>query len=100
MVLPLRDLNPTKRTPIVTVLIIAANVIVYFAIQPHSSAQESDTFVYDHAVIPCEIVHGHPLTQQQIVLQVCKVANREVVVQTNQGPAHVPRQPFSPGKNV
>jgi membrane associated rhomboid family serine protease len=76
------------------------NIFVYFAIQPHASTQSSDTFLYDHAVIPCEVVHGHPLTEPQIALQSCSAPNRDVVVETNQGPRQVPARPFSPGKNV
>jgi membrane associated rhomboid family serine protease len=100
MVLPLRDLNPTKRLPIVTVAIIALNIFVYFAIQPHSTVQKADEFAYDHAVIPCELVHGRPLTEQQFVLRSCSVPNGDVVVQTDQGPASVPARPVAPGKNV
>jgi membrane associated rhomboid family serine protease len=100
MVLPLRDMNPTKRLPIVTLLLIAVNVFVYFAIQPHSSTQRSDTFVYDHAVIPCELLHGRPLTQPQIALHSCSAPDRAVVVDTSQGPVQVPAQPFSRAKNV
>jgi membrane associated rhomboid family serine protease len=100
MVLPLRDLNPTKRLPIVTLLIIAVNVFVYFAIQPHSSAQKSDQFVYDHAVIPCELLHGHPLTGPQVALNSCSAADRSVVVDVDGEPERVPAEPVSPGKNV
>jgi len=100
MVLPLRDLNPTKRLPIVTLLIIAVNVFVYFAIQPHGTTQRSDRFVYDHAVIPCELRHGRPLTEPQIALQSCSAPDRAVIVQVDQIPERVPAVPFSPGKNV
>jgi membrane associated rhomboid family serine protease len=100
MVLPLRDLNPTKRLPIITLLIIAVNVFVYFAIQPHSSSQASDRFVYDHAAIPCELVHGHPLTLPQFVLQSCSAPDRAVVANVNGVPEQVPAGPLSPGKNV
>jgi membrane associated rhomboid family serine protease len=99
MVLPLRDLNRTKRFPIVTLLLIAVNVFVYFAIQPHG-AQKSEAFVYNHAVIPCEVTHGHPLTQPQIALGSCSAPDRVVVVGTPQGPEQVPAQPFSPDKDV
>jgi membrane associated rhomboid family serine protease len=100
MVLPLRDLNPTKRLPIVTLVIIAVNVFVYIAIQPHTTTAKSDAFAYDHAVIPCEITHGHPLDQRQIALGSCSVPNREVVLRTGSSIVPVPNAPFSPGKNV
>jgi membrane associated rhomboid family serine protease len=100
MVLPLRDLNPTKRVPVVTLLIIAVNVFVYFAVQPHGSTRASDRFVYEHAVIPCEVVHGDPLTQTQIATGACSVTNQDVVVRTGLGLVRVPAKPLVPHKNV
>jgi membrane associated rhomboid family serine protease len=100
MVLPLRDLNPTKRLPIITLLIIAVNVFVYFAIQPHSTTQKSNQFVYDHAVIPCELRHGHPLTVPQIALNSCSAPDRAVVIDVDGVPERAPAQPFAPAKNV
>jgi membrane associated rhomboid family serine protease len=100
MVLPLRDLNPTRRVPVVTLLIIAVNVFVYFAVQPHAGTQRSDRFVYEHAVIPCELVHGRPLTQPQIALGTCSMPDRPVVLRTDHGLIPVPNQPLAPAKNV
>jgi membrane associated rhomboid family serine protease len=100
MVLPLRDLNPTKRVPVVTLLIIAVNVFVYFAVQPHDTEQASDRFVYEHAVIPCEIVHGHPLTQKQIAIGSCSVTDQDVVVRTGGGIVRLRSEPVAPDKNV
>jgi len=100
MVLPLRDLNPTKRLPVVTLLIIAVNVFVYFAVQPHGSTQESNRFTYEHAAIPCEITHGHPLSQKQIALGSCSVTHNDVAVRTDRGVVIVRDQPVAPGKNV
>ena len=34
--LPLRDINPTRRFPIATVILIAINVLVYFVFNPIS----------------------------------------------------------------
>jgi len=100
MVLPLRDLNPTKRVPVVTLILIAVNVFVYFAVQPHGDTQKSDRFVYEHAVIPCEVIHGHPLTEKQIVLDSCSVTGRDVAVRTNGGIVPVSNEPIAPHKNV
>jgi membrane associated rhomboid family serine protease len=100
MVLPLRDLNPTKRVPVVTLTLIAINVFVYLALQPHGEVSRSDRFVFDHAVIPCEVIHGHPLSQKQIALGTCSVTDRDVVVRTDQGLEPVPDVPLAPGKNV
>ena len=100
MVLPLRDLNPTKRVPIVTLLIIAINVVVYLLVQPHSTAQKSDAFVYEHAAIPCEIVHGRPLTVRQFRLGSCSVPKGDVALQTNHGLVGVANTPLVAHKNV
>jgi membrane associated rhomboid family serine protease len=100
MVLPLRDLNPTKRLPIVTLVIIAINVLVYFAVQPHSTSARSDAFVYDHAVIPCEVAHGHPLTEVQIALQTCSAPHHDIAVRTSQGIEIARDRPYAPHKNV
>ena len=101
MVLPLRDLNPTARVPVVTLLIIAVNVFVYFAVQPHDSNGSSDTFVLDHAVIPCELVDRHPLSQQQLATGSCSLtAGAPVVVRTDRGLVQIPDEPFAPDKNV
>jgi membrane associated rhomboid family serine protease len=68
--LPLLDRNPTRRTPVVTILLIVANVAVFFLIQ---GPAESDTggaaaFFYEHAAIPCEVVTGDPLDENEITL--------------------------------
>lgn len=72
---PIRDVNPTRIRPFVTWAIIAANVLVYFALQPQQSP-EADEFVYQYAAIPCEVTTGHPLDQQEIASGVCSRADR------------------------
>ena len=54
MVIPIRDDNPTSRFPILTVLLIAANILIYAFIQPHG-VQAEVQFDYQHAAIPCEL---------------------------------------------
>jgi membrane associated rhomboid family serine protease len=73
-VLPLKDYNPTTRRAWITLGIIAVNVFVYFAVQPHgqgnvdpqSEAIREAKFTYAHAAIPCEVTHGRPLTIEEI----------------------------------
>jgi membrane associated rhomboid family serine protease len=72
-VIPLKDDNPSVRRPVVTLLIIAACVVVYFFVQPigqvvpfkhtqSSAVQQADQqFVFSHAAIPCELTHDRPL---------------------------------------
>lgn len=67
--LPLRDENPTRRTPFVTVAIIGACLWLFFAWQPFFSerpAEESLLFTLENAAIPCEIIQGEPLTIDEI----------------------------------
>ena len=40
-VIPLKDYNPTRRFPVITVLLIAANVFVYFLVQRPSDPRQS-----------------------------------------------------------
>jgi membrane associated rhomboid family serine protease len=91
MVIPIRDDNPTSRFPILTVLLIAANILIYAFIQPHG-AQAEVQFDYQHAAIPCELVQGKPLTRAELRDGTCepKVVATDPTVQ----------QPLFPHKNV
>src|SRR6266540_2023488 len=70
-VLPLRDFNPRRRLPLFTLLLIAANVLVFVFVQPGAfhqpvpTSQETNdeaTFLYENAVVPCELTHLKPLS--------------------------------------
>lgn len=65
--IPLHDDNPTRRFPVVTVLLIAANIYVYFLVQ-RPGAQDQDRFAYSYAAIPCEVVNGRPLTEAEVIV--------------------------------
>jgi membrane associated rhomboid family serine protease len=58
-VFPLKDNIPTDRTAIVTIALIAINVIVYFVLQTKGGifSGPSDTGVVDYGAIPYEITH-------------------------------------------
>ncbi len=72
--IPMADENPIRRTPWVTLLLIAICVVVYVAVQPTGTPKlhwtgfaeridEDDLrFVVDNAAIPCELVEQRPLT--------------------------------------
>lgn len=76
--IPLRDRNPTRRTPVITLVLIAINVGVYLLIQPQGlqllNRENADTnssvtrFNFEHAAIPCEIIKGKPLSPEQLAL--------------------------------
>ncbi|OQX86206.1 MAG: hypothetical protein B6D63_00550 [Candidatus Latescibacteria bacterium 4484_7] len=56
MFLPLKDINPTERVPIVTILLIAANVVVYF-IQFALGPGASNAIIAAYGTTPFEITH-------------------------------------------
>lgn len=69
--LPLRDLNPTRRVPLVTILIVAVNVAIFVLVQPAAfralvptteQNRVEASFLYEHALVPCELTHGEALT--------------------------------------
>jgi membrane associated rhomboid family serine protease len=63
-VIPIRDANPTRRFPIVTVVIITANVLVFLLWQPTFGTQEQQTkFYLCHAEIPYEVSHQTSLAE-------------------------------------
>ena len=70
--IPLKDENPTERPAVITLLLIAACVVIYFFLQPagrgsliQKTAEEQRDeirFTVKNAAIPCEVVKGRPLT--------------------------------------
>jgi membrane associated rhomboid family serine protease len=87
VVIPVHDDNPTRRKPIVTLVLIAACIVVFAVVQPRSEPKSS-TFTYEHAAIPCEIDQGYPLTRTEAVTARCTAT------------ADLPSQQFFPDKNV
>ena len=55
--IPLKDNIPTRRFPVLTVAIIAINVIVYFLFQDGKFSTVNEEFVVDYGVIPYELTH-------------------------------------------
>jgi membrane associated rhomboid family serine protease len=68
---PIRDLNPTRITPIATIAIIALNIAVFFFWQPQGDTRDAQVFAYENAAIACELTTGHPLTADEINTGVC-----------------------------
>jgi membrane associated rhomboid family serine protease len=61
-VIPIRDANPTRRMPILTLALIAANVAVFVLWQPtFGSEGEQQGFFFCHAEIPFETTHQENL---------------------------------------
>jgi membrane associated rhomboid family serine protease len=77
VVLPVHDVNPTRRTPVVTYLLIAINVVafVYSPVSHHvlsDSAAASQcrqvAFFDKYAAEPKEVLSNHPEPQRRVVL--------------------------------
>ncbi|CAN5340285.1 rhomboid family intramembrane serine protease [soil metagenome] len=67
MVIPIGDDNPTRRRPWVCRLLILANVAVFVFLTPWSGGVcEQLAFYLDWAVVPAELVQGHPLGPRQL----------------------------------
>ncbi|MFP5378039.1 MAG: hypothetical protein ACLGIO_14815, partial [Acidimicrobiia bacterium] len=64
--IPLKDDNPTSTTPVVTVVLIAACVVVWIAIQQAGQREDNDAFTFETAAIPCEVVQGRPLVVEEV----------------------------------
>ncbi|HEX2272653.1 MAG TPA: rhomboid family intramembrane serine protease [Acidimicrobiales bacterium] len=74
--IPLKDYNPTTTFPFVTVLLIGACVWIYFFVQPSGQStfvqrtaqdeREEIVWTLQNAAIPCELVHGRPLTDEEV----------------------------------
>ncbi|HVF75468.1 MAG TPA: rhomboid family intramembrane serine protease [Acidimicrobiales bacterium] len=75
--IPLKDENPTRTTPIVTLLLMAACIAVYFLVQPtgqtsfvDADAQDAQVrearFLLENAAIPNEITSGNPLDDAEV----------------------------------
>lgn len=69
--IPIRDINPTVIRPILTLTIIAVNVFVFFAVQPHNNPGEEQEFAYEYAAIPCELTTNESLSLREISDDVC-----------------------------
>ena len=69
--LPIRDINPTRITPVVTLALIAINLAVFFLFQMRGTAEEQQELIYERAAIACEVTTGAPLGIDEILDDVC-----------------------------
>lgn len=68
---PIRDLNPTRIVPIITIALIAVNAAVFFLWQPSDSPSEEFDFLYENAAVACELTTGDPLSEIEILDDEC-----------------------------
>ncbi|HET6907763.1 MAG TPA: rhomboid family intramembrane serine protease [Mycobacteriales bacterium] len=79
MVIPIHDENPTRRTPVITYLLIALNFVFFFSepvvsqigVGQQSVAQvcQQQQYFDDHAAIPYELTHNKLLPPHQYEVQ-------------------------------
>ena len=70
MVLPVHDLNPTRRTPWITRFLLVANIVVFvlspIALAPllgqgsAASICRQVAFLDEYAAVPAEVIHNDP----------------------------------------
>lgn len=65
MVIPVGDVNPTRRIPFVTVLLIAANIAAFVLLQPRGGCAEA-SFLFRWAAIPTELLSFDALEPAQL----------------------------------
>ena len=76
--IPLRDDNPTRRVPVVTIILLLMNVAAYFLLQPQGQgvigrsatddvAAATTRFTFENAAIPCEIVTAEALSREEVI---------------------------------
>ncbi len=53
--IPISDANPTRRFPIITLLLIAVNVVFFFMTPGLGMTQESNQYFIEEAPMPCQI---------------------------------------------
>jgi membrane associated rhomboid family serine protease len=70
-VFPLRDVNPTRITPFVTIGFIVINLLVFFVIQAQQTQAEQEEFLYRRAAIGCEITTLQPLSAEERITGTC-----------------------------
>lgn len=54
--IPISDANPTKRFPIVTVLLIVVNIVIFFFVEPgFGDDDRAQVYFVEHAAVPCQL---------------------------------------------
>src|SRR5688572_28770325 len=95
--LPLKDHNPTRIPPIVTMLLMAACIVIFVFVQPHDSQVHDAEFTFGNAAIPCEVVHNRPLTEDELTRTLSGEGDASACDQTPEGrPAFPDKQPMLP----
>lgn len=81
--IPIRDINPTHTAPIITILLIVANIGVFVLFQQFDDAGEEAAFLVERAVIACEVTTSEPLSVTEIREAVCREGGASVFPDKN-----------------
>ena len=96
---PWKDDNPTTRTPVVTLLLIAINVLVFFLVQPVEVSAGTD-FIFETAAVPDELTTGEPLSEAEFCAVVSPDNLEALAVADNFCANPSTTEAAFPGKNV
>ena len=66
MVMPVGDVNPTHRTPILTWLLLLANTAVYLLLQAPADTCDGLAFTYRYGAVPAELTSQRPLGDEAV----------------------------------
>ena len=79
--IPLSDRNPTRRTPVVTIALIAINIIVFFFVQPDfGTSSAADEFFFEEAPIPCQLTEECPDTPYRLPSgEIAPIPDRDIL---------------------
>ncbi len=82
---PIRDINPTRIFPFITIGLIAVNLFAFFGWQQWTSSTDEEItgFLYENAAVACELASGDPLTDREIQTGECDEAGTEVFPDKN-----------------
>ena len=80
---PLRDINPARITPFVTLAIVAVNVAVFFLVQPSTGTVEEVEFLYERAAVACELTTGQPISFEELESGSCNEAGVPIFPEKN-----------------
>ncbi|MCB0013713.1 MAG: rhomboid family intramembrane serine protease [Anaerolineales bacterium] len=58
--IPLRDANPSHRTPYITIGLIVTNILIFLYELSFQNDQQLVAFFYRWGVVPAELMQGHP----------------------------------------
>ena len=76
MVLPVRDLLPTRRRPWANRILLLANIIVFVFLEPWAGTLcQQEAFFLEHAAIPAEITQGEPLDAREVSASTTSACN-------------------------